>query len=139
MCVLLTRDVTSLCDQLLRTLTTWQWHYTVVLLCAVQQSIDISCQQECLLLCPMLGQTDRRTDTLPFHRPCSVSAANWRPQYCKEVNGSINFRTEYGIKVPELFTLCVSCIATVIFTKRFTLTWAHRGLAPDKLRPCSDR
>jgi len=43
------------------------------------------------------------------------------------------------INVPELFTLRVNCLAFVIFTKHFTVTWTHGGLSPPpsphKLRP----
>jgi len=39
--------------------------YPAALLCAVQQSIDISCRQQRLLLWLMLEQTDGRTDGHP--------------------------------------------------------------------------
>ena len=57
--------------------------------------------------------TDRQTDTVPFYRPCSTFATNWRPRYRK--------------KVHELFTLCVNCITFVIFTKHFTLYLGSLG------------
>ena len=37
----------------------------------------------------------------------------------------MNFRT--SIKVQELFTLCVKCMAFVIFAKHFTVIWAYGG------------
>ena len=56
-CILNTRCNKSV-SVILRTLTTWQRHCTAALLCAVQQSIDISCRQQSLVLWPMPGQPD---------------------------------------------------------------------------------
>ena len=57
--------------------------------------------------------TDRQTDILPFHRPCSVIATNWRPDSRKKVNRLINFTTEYQYKdartahiMRQLHSLC---------------------------------
>jgi len=71
----------------------WQWQYISALLCAVLQSIDISCRLHSLLLWPMLGQTDGRT---PYRFiDCSVIATNWQPHYGKKVNGLTDFTTHY--------------------------------------------
>ena len=61
----------------------WQWG-TARIHPLLQRSTDISCppgSQHQHVCCsgPMLGQTDRPTDTVPFHRPCSahyVGSAN---------------------------------------------------------------
>ena len=43
---------------------------------------------------------------------------------------SERIRTEYWYKGVRIVYLCVKCITVVNFTKHFTLTWAHGGLAP---------
>jgi len=61
----------------IHTRTTWQWHYTAALLCAVQGT----CREM-------------------FYKPYYVFAANWRPHYRKKVNGLTNFKTEQAGLVP---------------------------------------
>jgi len=67
-----------------------------------------------LLLWPMLGQTDRRTDTLPFHRPCSSlpQIGDLNPCHHKCID-LWNFRTKYWYKgagidyiMRQLHSLC---------------------------------
>ena len=58
---------TDLCSATTRTLTTWHCpHSPAALLCAVQQSTDISWPQQQTL------RTDRRTVAGQMHRPCST-------------------------------------------------------------------
>ena len=74
--------------------------------------------------------TDRRTDTLPFYKPCPFFTL--LPQESKRIDKI----SEQSIGASQLHSLCY-------FTrpKHFTLLWAYGGLAPlapDKLRPCRE-
>ena len=37
--------------------------------------------------------------------------------------------------MPDVFTLCINCIAFIIFTKHFTFILSNGGLSLDKIRP----
>ena len=69
----------------------------------LQQPIDISCppnqQQQTyssrLLLWTHAG-TDRRTDTVPFHRPCSACYAGSADKYCTVATCFFTARRDAG-------------------------------------------
>ena len=91
---------------------------------AVQQSIDISYppglqQQTCRTLLQRANGTDSRTDTVPFHRPCSTYCAGSANN--SKIATDLCFRTRYpqiSVKIkPRLIKyLCKRYCAFSAFT-----------------------